>query len=335
MHSLALSTRLSATRAPCASSNGCGMAELWERFINLFGGLEHTHAIGAYGTGKGAWVKEPLDPEAVKAHLRGDGPGIGIPPLRPDNNVLFAAIDLDEPDFDAARAMQGFLPGTTWLERSRSGNAHIWVFFKEPVEAWIAMGILREAVTAGGKEHVEVFPKNYDFSRVQFGNYINLPYHGDERRMLYPQPVDVEAFVKQAELTRQDPNDWRKRANWLMLSPPGERESTSEFGKQRELHMCAEHIIANAEENPVVEGHRSAVFFALARQLANYEHFDAEEEMMMMKHVNDASPDPIPLSELRRIWRNAHTGQWTSTGCDDPLVLPYTDPRCPIAHPRR
>jgi hypothetical protein len=88
--------------------------------------------------------------------LQGDGPGIGIAPLRPDSKVGFAAIDLDEPDFDAARRMQEFIPGTSWIERSRSGNAHIWVFFVEPIDAWVPMGVLRYATTAVGKQGVEV-----------------------------------------------------------------------------------------------------------------------------------------------------------------------------------
>jgi hypothetical protein len=37
--------------------------------------------------------------------------------------------------------------------------------------------------------------------------------------------------------------------------------------------MCAEHIIANRESNPVMEGHRNVVYFCLAKQLLNYEGF--------------------------------------------------------------
>jgi hypothetical protein len=77
--------------------------------------------------------------------------------------------------------MQEYIPGTSFIERSRSGNAHVWVFFSEPLEAWVAMGILKEATSGGGKQHVEVFPKNHDFAKVKLGNYINLPYHGSDR----------------------------------------------------------------------------------------------------------------------------------------------------------
>lgn len=314
--------------------------ELWRPFIDLFGGLERINEIGAFGTGAGQWVKRPLRPDDVVKHLEGEGPGIGIPPLGPDNKVMFAAIDLDEPDFEAARDMQKFLPKPTFIERSRSGNAHVWAFFREPLEAWVAMGLLKEAVGAAGKTGVEVFPKNHDFSRVKFGNYINLPYHGSDRPILFEDEdalcdKDIEDFLDQVEL--HSPEDWRKRARWLLLEDPSvQRErSGAEFGKQAELHCCAEYIIANAEDNPIVEGHRNAVYFALAKMLTNCALFDHDEAFSLMQEVNDASPDKAPVSELRRILSNAERGRYTSTDCDNPLVIPYADPNCPIAHPRR
>jgi hypothetical protein len=131
---------------------------------------------------------------------------------------------------DAARAMQGFLPGTSFIERSRSGNAHVWVFFKEPIEAWVPMGILKEACIAAGKPRVEVFPKNHDFTKVKLGNYVNLPYHGSDRPIVHVEPNptgfhpeiewDLKTFLADAERTLQDPEEWRKQAKWLLIDPP-------------------------------------------------------------------------------------------------------------------
>lgn len=319
--------------------------ELMPRFRELFAGLEH-----AFGTGRGEWIKRPHRPEDWIKHLNGEGPGIGIAPLRPDNTVTFAAIDLDEPDFAAAREMQGFLPGRTFVERSRSGNAHVWVFFRDPIEAWVPMGILKTATEAAGKRFVEVFPKNHDFARVKLGNYINLPFHGSRRPILIDDlaslsgPHDhtdefefsemtLEGFVNAAEESRNDPEEWRKRARWLLLEPPESREKLAEFGNQNHLHICAEHILENAEENPVLEGHRAVVYFCLAKQLTNWNQVDHDEALSMMRAVNEASPDKISDTELRRILGNAERGQFTSTGCDDPLFAPYAHPDCPIANP--
>lgn len=330
--------------------------ELQPRFTALFQGLDV-----AFGTGKGEWVKRPPRPEDWLNHLQGNGPGIGIAPLRPDNTVMFAAIDLDEADFEAAREMQQYIPGHSFIERSRSGNAHVWAFFSEPCEAWVAMGILKEATLAAGKKHVEVFPKNHDFAKVRLGNYINLPYHGAERpvfcHLLAPSAgacgtlhparpggqsigpcaglLTVEQFIDAAEESRNDPNNWRQRARFMLLEPPSERKSNQEFGKQANLHVCAQHIIENAEVNPITEGHRAVVYFNLAKMLTNWEQVDHDEALDIMRDVNSCSPDRISDAELRRILGNAERGQFTSTGCDDPTFAPFASPDCPIANPRR
>lgn len=304
--------------------------ELAPRFAKLFSGLDT-----AFGTGAGRWIKRPPTAEDFVIHLSGEGAGIGIAPLRPDNTVLFAAIDLDEPDFEAASKMQEFLPGTSFVERSRSGNAHVWVFFKDPIAAWIPMGILKEACVAVGKPRVEVFPKNHDFGKVRLGNYINLPYHGHHRKIRAPSDWHVtlflEEFLHEAETALQDPKEWEKRSRWLMISPPEQRKRSSTFGEQSNLHMCGEHIIEHADTNPITQGHRAAVYFALAKMLTNWNQIDSDEALALMEGVNDASPEPVSHQELRRILGNAERGKFTSTGCDDPLVQPFAHPNCPIA----
>ena len=314
-------------------------------------GLWSANAVQAallmrHRTGKGQWIKRKPAFSDFDAHLLGNGAGLGLPPLRLDGTVKFAAIDLDEPDFEAAREMQKYIPGPSFLERSRSGNAHVWVFFEPPIEAWVVRGILREAILAAGKGAVEVFPKQDRLLEGMVGNYINLPYFGDTRPIVYEAhipregvPVEREytaaEFVRCARLDLNDPADWRKRAVWLQIVPPEQRErSDSVFGEQAELHMCAEWIVGNCEENPVVEGSRNAVFFALAKQMSNYVGFDHDEVWAMMQRVNRASPDPAPEAELKRILANAERGQYTSTDCDNPLVQPYCHPDCPIAFPK-
>ena len=212
--------------------------EYVDSFRALFSGLDT-----AYGTGKGSWVKRPPTREDYLKHLEGKGPGIGIGPLRPDNTVTFAAIDLDEPDFEAARQMQKYIPGTSFIERSRSGNAHVWVFFSAPIEAWVPMGILKMATEAAGKSHVEVFPKNHDFAMVKLGNYINLPYHGDDRPVLVDgDEYALDEFLQEAEQSLNDPAEWIKKARWLQIVKPKPRNEGN-FGTQPHLHLCAAHII--------------------------------------------------------------------------------------------
>jgi len=282
----------------------------------------------AYGTGRGEVVRARPTAALYEQHLRGEGQGLGIFPLLDDGTLLFGAIDLDEPDFDAARSMQDLLPGMTWLERSRSGNAHVWAFFTEPCEAWVVRGLMREAAVAIDKPRVEVFPKQDRLMEGMVGNYINLPYFGDTRPML--DADSLTEFVQRATLLRNDPESWRKRARFVGLAAPEEREQSSEFGEQAQLHACAEHIIANRFENPIRAGHRNVVYFNVAKQLLNWRDLDEGEAWGLLCELEGASPDRIPENELRRLFENAKRGEWTSTGCDDPLMGPYILDDCPI-----
>lgn len=332
--------------------------ELLPRYISLFSGFNE-----AYGTGKGQWIKRPPGAEEYLAHLEGKGPGLGIGPLRRDGTVSFAAIDLDQPDFKTAAEFQEWIPGQSWVEVSRSGNAHVWVFFDEPIEAWVVTGILQYAIQSAGHKFVEVFPKQSNFGRVNLGNYINLPYYGETRPILR-DPGDVEPFQDSWNPDEQaareasakqftveefveavedggkiDPAAWRKRAAWLMITDPAEkREATtaSEFGTQRTLHMCAEHVIEGilSGERPVLQGAKSVVYFNLAKQMANCALWSQEEIWEVLQQLADASPDPPNMMEVQRFLRNAYDKQYTSTGCDDPVFGPYAHPKCPIANPR-
>jgi hypothetical protein len=322
-------------------------------FMLLFDGRHD-----AYGTGKGQWIKRPPGSEQYMDHLEGRGHGLGIAPLLDDGTVRFAAIDLDEPDFDAAAEMQKLLSfGTTWVEKSRSGNAHVWAFFDDPIEAWIARGVLREVTAAMGKPSVEIFPKQDKLLEGMVGNYINLPYHGDQRPIMRVKPeqfndswypdeqaarereakfYNVDEFLEYALADLNMPDVWAKRARWLGIAPPDERHfDQAEFGTGKELHICAEYIIANRDENPIREGHRNVVYFNLAKMLSHYEGMDQEEVWKMLTLVRDSADDKgishVDDSELRRILTNAERGGYTSTGCDDPLMLDYIHPDCPIA----
>lgn len=311
-------------------------------FMELF-----TGRADAYGTGEGRVIRAYPSPLQFGQHLAGEGPGLGIFPLRDDGTVRFGAVDLDAPDFKTARAIQELLPGTTWIERSRSGNAHVWAFFSDDAPAWMVRGIMLVTLRSLGLERVEVFPKQDALLPGMVGNYINLPYHGDERPILYPPttgssavwPVSSDAkelddFVREALESRNDPADWQRRADYLQIERPGDRTTRDrEFGTNPVLHECALHILNGARtgERPVREGHRSVVYFSLAKQLLDWEGMDEDMAWELVEEVNELSPDPLPRRELSRIFNNAAGGRFTSTGCDDPLMAPYVSPTCPIA----
>ena len=312
-----------------------------QRFATLFHGRTDAH-----GLGRGAVKRTAATLEDYAAHLDGKHPdgGIGIFPLRPDGTVLWAAIDLDEPNFELARNLQSLLPGQTWIERSRSGNAHIWAFFTEPIAAWVPRGLMKMALQAHGRKDVEVFPKQDRLPDGILGNYINLPYYGDTRPVLCGplpddtlrqtcDPMPLEQFLEAAEVGKTDPDVWRRRATSLGIKPPEERDGPSaEFGSMPNLHRCASHIIANAEENPIGQGHRHVVFFSLAKMLANWREIDDQEALEYLHEVNEFADPPLSETELQRIWGNVLRGEFVSTGCDEPQMAPYIHPDCEIVN---
>jgi hypothetical protein len=309
-----------------------------ERFRDLFCGLDR-----AYGTGKGQWVKQEPTFEVYKEHLEGKGDGLGIAPLRDDGTITFAAIDLDRKDFAKGREFVEYLPNQmAMIDQSRSGNVHIVVFFNKPIDAWVVRGLLEKAVLAAGEDHIEIFPKQDRLhnraGKPMFGNYLNLPYFGDTRPGLNGgyenKPLSLEAYLDAAEASKHDPLTWINRAAKKGIVHPDKRVGTSEFGTQTYLHRCAEYVIENRDFNPIQVGHRNIVFFTLAKQLANCALFNEEESLEILELINEASDEPVPTWELKRMYDNAVRGEYTSTGCDDPIFSLYADPTCPIAHPK-
>jgi hypothetical protein len=310
--------------------------------MELFSGRTDALGSGAGRVGRGSVLRSHY-----AEHLEGLGDGIGVFPLLDDGTVRFAAIDLDEPDFELAFKMKGLLPGQAWVERSRSGNAHVWVFFEEPAQAWAVRGVLQSAIEAVGKKRVEVFPKQDKLGEGMLGNYINLPYHGLQRPILHlsspgesdPTPIfqalTPKGFAVAAIRTRNDPSKWLRVAKSLGVLPPDQRAPTRThgIGQDEHLHECAAYIIEGVRsgERPITEGHRSVVYFNLAKQLLLWREMTKGEAWDLLEELNGLSPDPLPRHELRRVFNNAASERYTSTGCDDPVMGPFVSPTCPIA----
>jgi hypothetical protein len=158
-----------------------------KKFQELFNGLnrvrgsykidvERTHeknkVIGAAKT-----VKEQIQEEHWVAHLAGIE-GLGVVPIRDDQCCVFAALDIDEYDLDLKDLNQEIqklkLPFITC--RTKSGGAHLYSFFQEPIRADMVRERLQLMAEALGYPSVEIFPKQREMKPGDVGNWINLPY---------------------------------------------------------------------------------------------------------------------------------------------------------------
>lgn len=309
-----------------------------ELMLRLFDGRRDIYGINK-GTvernHKGNW-NEVFWEELMKHHLEGvEAADLGVYLVRDDDTVTFAAIDIDEPDLALAQEVAETMPGEcAWIERSRSGNYHVFVFFDEPLEAYYARAVLRAVIVSVGRPDLEIFPKQDGLREGMVGNYISIPWHGKDRPTVNTDNGYAwkrKEWLHAAHLERTGAEEWRRRGRALGGRKREEMRS-GEFGERNSLHVCANYIFENRKDNPVAEGHRATVLFNLAKMYANCRHYTQDEAEQFVEAVNQEGTSPIPHREVVRFVNNAYEGGFTSTGCDDALMMPYVSPECKIAH---
>jgi hypothetical protein len=191
-----------------------------KRFQNLFEGLARVRGVYEIDqdlssnkkkvSGKAYTKKEPHSDQDWINHLEGKK-GLGIVPIRDDQCCVFCALDVDEYNLDLvkfnAECMKLKLPFV--LCRTKSGGAHLYMFFSEPIKADVVKDRLKEMARAVGYPSVEIFPKQKELREGDVGNWINLPYFdvkGPTVRYAFDSKgkaiPDLEAFCDYAESKR-------------------------------------------------------------------------------------------------------------------------------------
>lgn len=155
--------------------------------------------------GKARTVDEPLTSDLYQKHIEGKV-GIGVIPLRDDDTVRFAAIDIDVYDENdrAKRKLthediaNAVADTPLIVTRSKSNGIHVWLFMATPVPAQIAIEYLQGIASKIGVAGTEVFPKqSARANEGDVGNWINLPYFGGNRVSVIPETKDgVTSFIE-------------------------------------------------------------------------------------------------------------------------------------------
>lgn len=161
--------------------------------------------------GKGWCEKTPAILEQYALHLSGQK-SLGIYPLRDDSLVYFVSSDVDnhrgedagELAMKAAAVREWFLERgiVVYVEVSKSGGYHVWLFFASPVPARDARRLMRIAWQAVGGPVPEIFPKQDQINGDQYGNFIHLPYFPPsvsmKRRVMADggQVIPLEEFIQ-------------------------------------------------------------------------------------------------------------------------------------------
>jgi len=166
-------------------------------------------------------AKAPVPDGMWRSHLEGYMPFLGSCPILQDNTCYWAAVDYDDDSVDhvalAKRIDDAGIP--LLVCRSRSGAAHLFVFFSEPISAKLVIEKLREWVRALGIEKnppdpktgkirdTEIFPKQDFLKPSEQGNWVNLPYWAYDQTDRYcvrpdGSQLSLEAFIALAESKR-------------------------------------------------------------------------------------------------------------------------------------
>jgi len=170
----------------------------------LFDGLDRAHGefrVSGKGPsgkviGEAVTVKAPPTLSLWEKHLAGKQ-GIGIVAIRADNTCVWACLDIDDHGLDLKalniKAQTFKLPLV--ICRSKSGGAHAFVFFKEPLPAVIVREHLIAWSAWLGHAGCEVFPKQIKLTDPDdVGNWLNMPYFDDEYTTRYALDAKGEAL---------------------------------------------------------------------------------------------------------------------------------------------
>lgn len=195
------------------------MSDISSRFLDLYKpGLQ---GYGRYTTqgqavpgqkhnGKAETLRERPMVDLVTRHLKGEA-RLGFIPIHREGFCWFGAIDIDiysglDVKVLAAKVKKKNLP--LIVSTSKSGGAHLTIFFREPVPASGARQLLAGYAADLGYATAEIFPKQDALmTDDDVGNWINLPYFGcvgyalDENG----RALNVEEFIATGEAARFSP----------------------------------------------------------------------------------------------------------------------------------
>lgn len=191
-------------------------AALYRGYVKAYGQYEipknKSLQPGEKNKGKAWTVQGEITTAVLRDHLDGQGPGLGVIMLCADDTCWFGAIDVDDYTVDHAKLCalidKHQLPVVVC--RTKSGGAHLYVFFTEAIPASIVRDRLDEWRAALGlSPKTETFPKQIGRAGDEVGNWINVPYQNAENTLRYclkcGKSMQFDAFLDWAEEHRVTP----------------------------------------------------------------------------------------------------------------------------------
>src|SRR5210317_971486 len=208
-----------------------------KEYIEYFTGLQRSYGVCKIEDGyidqetgkkkwKHEWAKIPVTNEDYQDHIKGIK-SIGIQPCTDEGMARFGAIDVDKYPIDRKFYLDIIqdkeLPIIPIL--SKSGGLHLYVFTTRLVKAKDIRDFLEELLFAFKlPQGTEIFPKQTQLrssdGTLSNGNFINLPYNGDDRKALDIDgtTMSFQKFVETVKLNLVDPKNFKNIKEDLVLS---------------------------------------------------------------------------------------------------------------------
>ena len=198
-------------------------------YIEYFTGLQRSYGVCKVDDGyideitgkkkwKHEWAKIPITDKDYEDHIKGIR-SIGIQPCTDEGLARFGAIDVDKYPIDRKFYLDVIqdksLPIIPVL--SKSGGLHLYVFTTRLVKAKDIRNFLEELLFVFKlPQGTEIFPKQTQLKSsdgtVSNGNFINLPYNGDDRKALDVDGtlMPFQKFVETIKLNLVNPESFKK-----------------------------------------------------------------------------------------------------------------------------
>jgi len=194
-------------------------------FANLFAGGDHGFGIYDPNLPNRDYDFKHQAPTSATylAHLEGKI-SMGVVPINRTGLTKFGVLDLDDHhkkpagykfNYDLLLKKIKFLKLPLTVFKSKSGGAHCYLFLDTFYKAIDVRHILKKMSYALGyeREVVEIFPKQDTLRSDENGNFINLPYHGGNTRVLLDfegKSLNTSEGLLYASKRVTNESNWRK-----------------------------------------------------------------------------------------------------------------------------
>lgn len=306
-----------------------------EWFARMFQG--RTDAFGVLQGGRIFAVRRPLSLAQYRLHLEGRL-RLGVYPLLPDGKTYFLAFDFD--GREAERAADAVLDRASrhhvalCREISKSRGVHLWLFFSEPVPAREARSVGRMLLAEAGV-NAEIFPKQDLLQDDGLGNFIWLPLSGESvpiGKTVFVGLISHQAYADQWDFLHGIPQVHPREIAILASQARATQDRpiparTDEHARihHGELLPCARIMLQG-----VTRGCRDVVAFRLAIHLKARGLSQQRSEHVLRQWDAKSNQPPLGLSTIREKVRSVYQRNYTSYGCEDPLIVPFCREGCPI-----